>query len=216
MKAKSYISFILASFIATQSLILADVAPTPKQIDGYFTRLKRGIKCYWQKKPCDKKDQKAVYQATAALMTLLTITSIIAIRPPRISLEKQIMDAVNTYNPETVEKTINTIQQGNTRPNYEEIALLLLYKIRSVQDQIREHVFEEKDNITRYIEANENKPEVQKLRQQETALIAITKKIIATPYFNSEKQIKRKNRIYSVGKEAHQLLQPGLVDQLGL
>lgn len=68
MDTKNYFSKILAiicaGLIATQSIQSAD----SKQLDNYFKRLKRGLKCYIKGIPCNLEDQKAVKQAAGMII----------------------------------------------------------------------------------------------------------------------------------------------------
>lgn len=91
MKTKNYISFLLVGLIATQSIIAVDSAPvTPQQLDGYFTRLKRGIKCYWQKTPCRKEDKETVMVSAVIILTL--VTSLLFHARQRYNVRKEIID----------------------------------------------------------------------------------------------------------------------------
>jgi len=79
MKINRSISFLLVCLTATQSIIPADVTsvaikeqqPDVKQLDGYFTRLRRGLSCYLKRKPCKPEDQETVKTTSFLLFIAL-------------------------------------------------------------------------------------------------------------------------------------------------
>jgi len=75
--------------LAIQTIIPADVLVDTKQqvdtkqLDGYFTRLRRGIKCYW-KGTCSKEDKETVQNSATLLIIFLAIVLKIAYEKPWI------------------------------------------------------------------------------------------------------------------------------------
>lgn len=141
MKAKNYISFILISCIITQSIIPATIAPaTPTNLDSYFTKLKRGIQCYWQKKPCKKEDIEAVQKTAVMLLIILLSASALKFKfhvqwtKKRDVLTKQFIENVkNTQDLNSLKQTVETAKKDGISLPVEYALAEILSKIAATQ-----------------------------------------------------------------------------------
>jgi hypothetical protein len=69
LEASSF--FFLTAALISHSLIAANT----QELDTYFARLKRGITCLLQRKPCSQQEKKAVYKAAYTLIISIGILS---------------------------------------------------------------------------------------------------------------------------------------------
>ncbi len=73
---RSSLSFIVVGLLASLPIVSATPEQTAskKLLRGYWSRLKEGLNCYWNRKPCSPEAQKTIERtATSVMLTLIAL-----------------------------------------------------------------------------------------------------------------------------------------------
>lgn len=221
----SYTSLILASLIMTQSFILADtVSRDIQQADTYITRLQRGIKCYWHRKPCSPEDQKTVNQTIIGALLLITAISIPStvyyLNTKGHRVTQQIVAAVDSLDVNRVQESIETYNKYyGEQPDIEPLIWHMCNKIaRIVQEyfNVGEDLTPEQRLIADPLHSD---PQIRKFSQLTNKIknaIKVTKELTKYGY-NPDEKIDYLSETFTLRSRLPKLnLPPGILKELGL